>query len=276
MGVDMPLDHARTRFPLLPGEPADAHARFARGEGCLVGEPLYRKAGVRAGDRLPLTTPGGLAEVEVVGVFYDYTSDQGTVVVDLATLTRLFGPAPIGSLSLYLAPGHDADATLEELRRRLPGAPLWLRSNRTMRGEIFAIFDATFAITRILQGLALAIAALGISLALFVMAREQAAETALLRALGARRDQIFRVYAGKGLGMAAAGLALGLAGGAALALVLILVVNRDWFGWTLQIHWPVATLAGQAATVVLAGLLASFSPARRASDTPSEELTRED
>jgi len=69
---------------------------------------------------------------------------------------------------------------------------------------------------------------------------------------------------------------LGLLGGMVLAVILIYVINRDYFGWTIQVHWPVATLAQQAATILLAAVAASLYPALRASRTPATELTRED
>jgi putative ABC transport system permease protein len=98
---------------------------------------------------------------------------------------------------------------------------------------------------------------------------------ALYRALGATRQQAFRVFAGKGLAIAGLGVGLGLPGGAALAWVLVRLVNRDFFGWTLQLEWPVGLLAVQALTILGAGFVASIYPAARASDAPATELSRD-
>ena len=101
-------------------------------------------------------------------------------------------------------------------------------------------------------------------------------ELSLYRALGAGRAQIFRVFLGKGLGMAAFGLALGGAGGVALALILVHLVNPAWFGWTIAMSWPWRDVAAQAATILGAAALASLYPAARASRTPATELSRDD
>jgi putative ABC transport system permease protein len=112
-------------------------------------------------------------------------------------------------------------------------------------------------------------------LTLLTAARERCAEVALYRALGATRAQAFRVFAGKVLALAGLGVGLGLPGGAALAWILVRLVNRDFFGWTLQLDWPVGVLAVQAVSILAAGLAASIYPALRASDAPATELSRD-
>ncbi|UCD23669.1 MAG: hypothetical protein JSW51_11620, partial [Gemmatimonadota bacterium] len=78
------------------------------------------------------------------------------------------------------------------------------------------------------------------------------------------------------LAMGAVALTLGGIGGVVLACILIYVVNRSYFGWTIQFHWPGPELAQQGATIVLAALGASLFPALRASRVPATELSRDD
>jgi len=221
-------------------------------------------------------TPGGVRHFRVAGVNYDYSSENGSAVMALATMRDAFGPGPLNSIALYLEPGQDPERVIDLVRARFPGAPLNLRSNRSLRAEVLKIFDQTFAVTRVLQVLALLVAASGITLTLLILARERAPELAVYRALGAQRVQLFRFFVGKGLGIGAFGLALGAAGGAALAGVLILVINRAYFGWTIQVTWPLGQLAGAAGTILLASVLASVYPAARASRAPAAELSRDD
>jgi putative ABC transport system permease protein len=196
--------------------------------------------------------------------------------MDLATMNEHFGPAPINSLSLYLEADRDPEQVIDELRARFPEVPLRMRSNQHLREEIFEIFDQTFSVVRILQVMSLLIAVCGIMLTLLVMARERISELALYRALGAGRLQIFRVFVGKGLGMTLIGLTLGTVGGTVLAAILIYIINRAYFGWTIQAHWPGWPVAQQYATILAGALLASLYPAFRASRTPATELSRDD
>jgi len=273
-GVDLDLAAERARFSLLDGDPVDVLRSARREGGVLVGEPLARRAGVWRGDRIRIYGPQDSAEFPVAGVYYDYSSENGSVFMDLGTMEASFGPGPINNVALYLAPGEDADRVVNDLRRQFAGIPLSIRSNRALRAEIISIFDQTFAVTRLLQVMSLLIAASGITLALLIMAHEQVSEIALYRALGAQRSQLFRVYLGKGLAIAAAGLMLGALGGVALALVLIFLINRSYFGWTIAWHWPWSDLARGGAIILSASFLASLYPALRASRTPASELSR--
>jgi putative ABC transport system permease protein len=71
-------------------------------------------------------------------------------------------------------------------------------------------------------------------------------------------------------------LGLGSAGGIVLAAILIFVINRTYFGWTIQVYWPGWPVLQQLATILTAALLASLYPALRASKTPAAELSRDD
>lgn len=275
-GVMMDLPDGERRFPLVSGDGAVARIAAARDGAVLISEPLARKTGLGPGDTLPLTTPAGERRFPIAAVYYDYSSETGTVMMDLTTFAAAFGPGPPASAALYLEPGTDPERTVDLVRARFPDRALLLRSNRSLRSEVFRVFEQTFAITRILQGLALLIAVAGITLTLLILARERLSELALYRALGATTGQIFRLFVSEGISIGALGLGLGLVAGFALAGILIFVINRAYFGWTIQPAVPVGTLAGQAGSVLVAALAASVYPAVRASRTTAAELARED
>jgi putative ABC transport system permease protein len=273
-GVDSALPEAEGRVALVDGEPG-ALAALRGTDGVLVSEPLARKAGLGRGDRVAIPGTAESVEAIVAGVYRDYGSERGALLADLSLFARLFGEGPVQNVALYLAPGVDPEDTVARIRRELPDQALLARSNRTLREEVFAIFEQTFAVTRLLQAMGLLIATVGIALSLLVVARERAAETALLRALGATRGQVFAAFLGRGLGVGALGLVLGLAGGGGLAVVLVRAVNPAWFGWTIGFHLPAGALLGQSALIALAAVIASVYPALRASDTPVAELKRD-
>ena len=289
-GFDAALAEAGGRVQLAGGDRAAALRAVAREGAVLVSEPLARKAGISVGDRIELdagaTSPsppagervgvrGRSPLFEVAGIYRDYGAERGAVLIDLATLAARFGEGPLTNVALYLAPGVDPEAAVARLRAAFAGEALLVRSNRTLRREVLAIFEQTFAVTRLLQAMSLVVAVAGVTLALLVLARERAAEVALLRSLGATRRQVFLVFLGRAAGIALTGLVLGAAGGAGLALALVEIINPAWFGWTLGLHWPLRTLAGQALLLLAAAVLAGFYPAVRASVTPATELARD-
>ena len=275
-GVDMSLVGGEGRFPLLHGDPLQAWPLLRQGKAVLIGETLAHKANLGVGDRLAVSTPGGEVRFPIVGVYYDYSPGKGLAVVDFEALGQHLGPGPAHSLALYLQAPEETDRVVDQLKLHYAETPLRFRSNRNLRQRVLKIFDQTFAITRLLQAMCLLIAVCGITLTLLILARERISELALYRALGALRRQIFWVFVGKGLGIGLLGLALGLLGGVALAAILIFVINRAYFGWTIQVYWPWASLIRQAATILGAALLASFYPALRASQSPATVLSRDD
>jgi len=273
-GIPAGLPGGAARVRLLEGDAAEALRRVEHG-AALVSEPLARRERLAPGRPVRIEGPSGAVDLTVAGVYHDYGSESGAVLLDLATFARLFGDGPPSNAALYLLPGVDPEAVVDRLRAGLGDQAVVIRSNRSLRRDVLAIFEQTFAVTRLLQAMGLVVAVAGVVLTLLTAAQERRAEVALYRALGATRLQAFRVFAGKGLAIATLGVGLGLPGGAALAWVLVRLVNRDFFGWTLELTWPVGVLALQSAVILAAGLLASLYPAARASDAPATELSRD-
>jgi putative ABC transport system permease protein len=264
------------RLPLKTGEPDRVADLLVNRGAVMVGEPLARKAGLAIGDTLTLAGPDGPVALAVAGIAFDYTSEGGTAFVVGATFARHFDDGPPNNAALFLDPGLDTESFVADLKARYRGRPLVFRSNRTLRGEVMDIFDETFAVTRTLQTMALLIAVCGVSLTLLIQARERSGELALLRALGATRRQIFTLFLGEGAGMGLIGLVMGLAGGVGLAALLILVINREWFGWTIQPAVPGPAIMRQIIVIVSASVLAAVYPAVQAGLSSPGQLTRDD
>lgn len=264
------------RLPLLRGEPQHAWQQVQQHGACLISEPLARKSGLDVGDTLQVALASGVGRIAIVGVHYDYSSEAGAAMISLSTMQALYGSAPVQNAALYLEPGQDAAPVMDALQQALPGAPLLVRSNQQLRQEVFHIFDQTFAITQILQGMTLLVAVCGIALTLLVLARERMAEFALYGALGGLRSQIFRVFVGEGISLGIFGCVLGTLGGIVLALILIGIINPAYFGWTIRPYWPWQDVLWQWLWILTAATLASLYPALRASRTPIQELSREE
>ncbi|HEX4440284.1 MAG TPA: ABC transporter permease, partial [Thermoanaerobaculia bacterium] len=241
---------------------ATALAAKERGE-LLASEPFARRFGKREGDTVVLKTPKGARSFRIAGVYYDYSNDRGTVVMDRALWLRLFGDERITSAAVLAAPGVDA----QELRRRILEAAsgrfaLSVTTNRELRREVLAIFDRTFQVTHALEAIALAVAVLGIAHALAASAVERRRAFGLLRAVGASGEQIRRTTLVEALLTGGVGTLAAIAAGAAFAWLLIEVINPQSFGWTVAVRVPSAALAGAAALVLAASLAAGIGPGR--------------
>ena len=165
---------------------------------------------------------------------------------------------------------------MASIKAQFGSSGLVVRSNRTLKARVLYIFDQTFAVTRILQVMSLFIAACAITLTLLVVAQEKGSEIALYQTLGARRRQIFWLFVNKGVAMACLGLVLGFVSGLGLGVILIFIIQKSYFGWSIQWAWPWVLLAGEALAILGAAVLASVYPAIKASRTPARELCHAD
>ena len=249
-------------LPMRDGRDPLATALRARDRGeVLASEPFVRRFGKREGDTVVLRTPAGQRAFRIAGVYYDYSNDRGTVVMDRALWLRLFGDERLTSAAVLAAPGVDP----VELRRRILEAAsgrwaLSITTNRELRREVLAIFDRTFAVTRALEGIAVAVAVLGVAHALAASAVERRRAFGLLRAVGASGGQIRRATLVEALLSGGAGVLAAIPAGAAFAWLLLAVINPQSFGWTVAADVPVLPLAGASALVLLASLAAGIGP----------------
>jgi putative ABC transport system permease protein len=264
--------------PLLDGRDPRRVAAAARARGeVLISEPFARRFGAEPGTTVTVATPAGPRTFRVAGVYRDYSNDRGTVVLDRALYLALFDDPRITSLAVLAAAGQDPVA----LRRRILSATqgryaLHISTNRELRAEVLAIFDRTFAVTKALEAIAIAVAVLGIANALVASAVERRRAFGLLRAMGAGGRQIRRATLLEAFLTGATGTAAALAAGAAFAWLLLSVINPQSFGWTVALDVPGASLAAAAALVLLASVFAGILPGRiAASVDPAAALQEE-
>lgn len=272
-----PGPRTRAAFELRAGRASEAWPRVERGSAVLVSEPLARRAGLGVGSRLVLRTAAGPRALPVAGVFYDYTSEEGLVLVTSSLYRRLWRDHSLSGFSLDLAPGA-RPAAVEEALRRAAGAerPLVVTPNRELRRRSLEIFDRTFRITGVLRLLAGLVAFIGVLSALMALQLERQRELAVLRATGMTRGQVWSlITAQTGLLGLAAGL-LALPVGLALAAVMVYVINRRSFGWTIRLDLPPEVFLEPLALAVGAALLAGLYPAWRMARTPPAEALREE
>jgi putative ABC transport system permease protein len=245
------------------------------GDAVIVSEPFANRHATSG--TVTLRTDRGEQAFRVAGVFYDYGSSAGVVVMSRRTYDRAWNDPRISSLALEAAPGVDVEALVAAVRARAAGGPrLLVRSNRALREASLEIFDRTFAITGVLRTLSVAVAFVGMLAALMALQLERTREIGVLRALGLTPRQVWGlVTAQTGIIGLLAGV-LAVPSGLLLAAVLVFVINRRSFGWTMSIDpSPWILLQGVALSLV-AALLAGVYPAwRMATTSPAESLRDE-
>ena len=198
-------------------------------DSIVVGKILAEELGLHAGDYVSLTSPSGRLtpfglvprsrRFRIAGIFdsgfYDYDANWGFVT--LSAVQNLAGVGDVvNELEFRIA---DADRA-EDMAKRLlqeagPGyvSTTWIDENRAL----FRALALEKLVTALFIGLITFVAGLNILVVLAMTVGDRARDIALLMAMGARREQVRRVFVLLGLAVGGFGTAAGLIAGYTLA-----------------------------------------------------------
>ncbi len=260
---DLDLHAERSRYLFVDGDSSRRLRQAIDEQGIVVSEVLALRLGVNVGDALSLPTGEGEQDFPVVGVFYDYATDGGKIVLDRALYERWWGDRTSTVLAVYLEPNASALRVRGDLKKTLgPLVPVSIISNTELRAHILEIFDRTFRLTYGLEIVTVIVGLLGIINTLLTTVVERQREFATFRAIGGSRRQVRGLVVRESLCLGFLGLALGLFAGILLATLLIGVINKQSFGWTIHMTVPSKTILEAFLVAGLTGLLAGYLPAR--------------
>ncbi len=270
------LARYHVEFRIVDGRRALDVLTRARDQGeVIVSEAFARKRVLAAGDLVAVPTPRGVVNLRIAGVYYEYSSEQGYVIMDRELYLEYFDDPMIDTLSIYLEDGADRDAVRGAIRQaaaNVEGMPLiTIRANDQLRENALDTFNQTFRVTYVMELIAIVIAVLGVANTLLAQILDRRDEIATLRTIGATRGRVARLVILESGLIGLVGSILGVAAGLALSWILAKVIMLQSFGWTIQYHIPWATVAHVALLVWGSTLLAGIPPARQASRL---ELTR--
>jgi putative ABC transport system permease protein len=294
------VDFVKFQDVLLPGErlPLTIIARPIAEDTAERVIPIRRKASGRApddaipvwaseaaldlrgfdvGTEFDLPLGGRVVRATVRGLWRDYERPGGSIVMNRDTFIELTGERTATTAALWLRSGTDAAAfsgTLREAIARsgdydvaVPGA---------IRKRSLALFDRTFAVTYLLEAVAVLIGLFGISASTSSQVLARRGEFGMLRHLGVTRREIARMLAFEGAALGTIGVAAGLVIGALVSMILIYVVNRQSFHWTMDVHVPWLLLAVLSAVLVAAAAVTAAFSGRRAMGDDVVRAVKED
>ena len=266
---DLALHANRSHYLFINGESSRRLHRAIDERGVVVSEVLAHRLGVIVGDVLSLPTAKGPKDFPVVGVFYDYATDGGKIVMDRSIYEQWWNDPTATALAVYLEPDTNPQRVRDDLQHVLdPLVPASIISNKELRAHVLDVFDRTFRLTVGLEIVAVIVGLLGIMNTLLTTVIERQRELATIRAIGGSRRQVQGFVIRESLCLGALGLALGLLAGILLAALLIGVINKQSFGWTIHVTIPLKTILEAVLVACVTGLVAGYLPARWATRGP--------
>ncbi|MBO3708196.1 MAG: ABC transporter permease [Candidatus Accumulibacter sp.] len=260
MGVD--LDRydriVRLRSKVVQGE-----ARLGPGEG-IIGRELAEDLGVRVGDRISLVT-GTITDSLRVTALVDLgvrELNRRTVIVPLRAAQSLVGlPGGATGLDLALVDVWVAQRLASDLSQRFPyKIESWQEAN----SQLVSALNAQSVSTALIRGVVMVVVVLGIASVLVVSVVQKQREIGILRAIGATRGQMLRVFLLQGAIVGALGSTLGvlLAVGLIKAFTTFVRGSDGLPLFAITLAPSLALTVAGIATVC--GVLAAVAPARRA------------
>jgi lipoprotein-releasing system permease protein len=264
MGVD--LDRY-DRIIGLRGKVVSGVARLEPGDA-ILGRDLAGDLGVRVGDRVTVQT-GTSSRTVNDAVRVTALVDLGvkdlnrrTVIVPLrAAQSGLALPGGVTGLDLTVRDIWAARELAQRLRRQFPyKIESWQENN----AQLVSALNAQSVSTNLIRVVVLLVVVLGIASVLVVSVVQKRREIGILRAMGATRGQVLRVFLAQGAAVGASGSLLGVG----LASVMVWAFShfvRGSDGLPLfSITLPPRIALGVALIATVCGVLAAIAPARRA------------
>ncbi|HRJ70814.1 MAG TPA: FtsX-like permease family protein, partial [Terrimicrobiaceae bacterium] len=266
---------ARGDIAFVGSDPAAAAERFSSGETVAVSESFATRFGLAGPREIRLPTAQGEADFAVSGIYRDFSRDRGTILMPRSLFEKHWADERIHSLALQIGKNGDAGAVAAAFRAKYGAQGEYsIYDNAALRERVFQIFNQTFAVTAALRVIAIFVAVAGVLFALSVLVIEREREIGVLRAIGASRLQVLRVFLGEALIIGLSASLSGVACGAVLAMVLTWVVNKAFFGWTIALSYPFLTLAATPLWLIPAALIAALFPAWKAANVRPARAVR--
>jgi lipoprotein-releasing system permease protein len=241
--------------------------RLGPGEG-ILGRELAADLGVRVGDRISLVTrnsAGTVTDALRVTALVDMgvrELNRRTVIVPLRAAQSLVGlPGGATNLDLVLLDVWAAPAIAAGLAQRWPyKVESWQDTN----APLVSALNAQSVSTGLIRAVVMVVVVLGIASVLVVTVVQKRREIGILRAMGATRGQVLRIFLLQGAIVGALGSVLGVL----LAVGLIWAFTSFVRGSDGLPLFSISLAPGLAlriaAIATLCGVVAAVAPARRA------------
>jgi putative ABC transport system permease protein len=241
-----------------------------------VSEAMVDLYGYTVGREVRLPLGGREHTFTVAGIWRDYARQSGAIQMRLADYRALTGDTDINDAGLWLRPDVSPETAIAALKQLPFSGALEFSEPGEIRAISLKIFDRSFAVTYLLEMVAIVIGLFGVAATFSAQTLARAKEFGMLRHVGVTRRQILAVLASEGCLLTALGIIVGFVLGWSISLILVFVVNPQSFHWTMQLHMPWAGLLSVAAVLLAAAGATALASGRYAVSGDAVRAVRED
>ncbi len=200
----------------------------------LISEPFQKKYKKNVGDIIEIVGDKDKKSLEIMGVFYDYITERGSILIDVGLAEKLFIKNEIHGVTVYDLSTSKQLELENEITNKFPGEILEIQSKKELREKTLRTFDKTFRIVWFLAILASVISIVTIINSSSMVFLERLYEFTQLRAIGASASQLFSFLWSQMLILTLFSLLIAYYCSAGF-IFIIDKINWAFFGWSIDI-----------------------------------------
>ncbi|WP_250530009.1 FtsX-like permease family protein [Caballeronia sp. ATUFL_F1_KS4A] len=232
--------------------------------------------GYRVGERVSLPVGGAGERFVVAGIWRDYVRQTGALQMRIADYRRLTGDTAATDIAITLRAGSGAAQVIDAIKKLPFGGALEFSQPGEIRARTLTIFDRSFAVTYLLEAVAIVIGLFGVGATFSMQTLARSREFGMLRHVGVTRAQILGLLASEAGWLTLLGIAMGCVLGFAISLILVFVVNPQSFHWSMSLHIPSTMIAAIACVMMVSSCATAVLSGRRAVSVDAVRAVRED
>jgi putative ABC transport system permease protein len=251
-------------WPVIEGDPIGP-TELRDHPAILLGEAAAHRLHLRRGDHLTFHSKKGDISFEVRAIIVDYSSANGSGVIDRNFLLDYWGDDSVDSVNVFLAEGAAPEAVADRIRATLGTGIFVTRSDDVQRSMTGMLRDA-FSYSRSVEWVTLLVALLNVAGTMIAAVIDRRREIGALRAIGATRRQVAGALVAEAgfLGLCAVLAGIGL--GVLQSTLFLRTLLANDTGWHVAFVFPWASTARITLLTILtsmaAGAIAAIQAAR--------------
>jgi putative ABC transport system permease protein len=255
-------------FTIAEGKREDMARHLPNQNYIAMNEALASQEHIKPGDSILLPTPEGPVSFKVAVINVDYSSDSGSILMDIHTYQRYWKEFLADSFSVRVKNRENVEAVRDEIVRRFgTDRKLFVLPARQFKNEIRKVIDQGFAVNHAINIITMLIACLGIIVTLLASVLERTREIGILRSIGMLRRQVSRVVVIESMLLGIIGGTLGAGAGVIIGWMSLEGFLRGDYGASMRYHINYASILWALGLSTLLAALAGVYPAQRAAKT---------
>jgi putative ABC transport system permease protein len=256
-------------LPMVSGDGTRALRELGESKGVILSESFQSRFGKGTNDSIELATPSGRITFKVLGVYVDYSSDIGSVLIDRALYKKYWRDDLVDAFDLWLEAGANQQAVIQDIKQRYGEEyQLFISTHGELRNTVVNIMEQSFVVNYAVEIVAVVVAIFSVINTLLASILDRTREIGVLRAIGATQAQVRRSVVLEAAWMGVLGGLLGLLAGTIMSYHHVVYNTKVLTGWTFQFYYPYGVAVVSIVASVVLCLLAGYGPSKQAAARP--------